>query len=141
MDQPDALDLILFDGDCVLCSHSARFVHARDRDGRFRYVAIQSEAGQVLARRLGIDPLKPATNAVILNGKASVKSDAVFAVLGVLPGYGWTRVAKLAPRAFRDWVYDRVARNRYAWFGRKENCLAPDMAMRARILERAEQLG
>jgi predicted DCC family thiol-disulfide oxidoreductase YuxK len=37
------------------------------------------------------------------------------------------------PRAIRDWLYDRVARNRYRWFGRKESCELPDPAQRRRF--------
>ncbi|MBS0384742.1 MAG: DUF393 domain-containing protein, partial [Proteobacteria bacterium] len=60
---PDlAQDLILFDGDCVACSRSARFVHERDIARRFRFVAIQSPYGRSLAARFGIDPGAPETN-------------------------------------------------------------------------------
>jgi len=40
--------LILFDGVCVFCSRWVRFVLKRDREARFRFVAIQSEAGRAM---------------------------------------------------------------------------------------------
>lgn len=137
---PDLPDLILFDGDCVLCSHWARWVHRRDRAGRFRFVAIQSEAGRVLAQRFGVDPSGPETNVVTHGGRAHFKFDAVLAVLDALPGAHLIQAVRIAPRPVRDWLYDRVARNRYRLFGRREACLAPDAAMRARLIERAEDL-
>jgi predicted DCC family thiol-disulfide oxidoreductase YuxK len=54
-----------------------------------------------------------------------------------MPRWRWTGVARLAPRPLRNWLYDRIARNRYAWFGRRERCWAGDPTFRDRIIERA----
>ena len=40
-------------------------------------------------------------------------------------GLALDRHLPAVPRAVRDFVYDRVARNRYRWFGRRETCLVP----------------
>lgn len=128
-------DLILFDGDCVLCSRGAHFVHTRDRALRFKFVAIQSPYGLLLAQRFGINTDAPETNLAIIDRRASFKSDAALSVLRVLPGWSWTAIAFLIPRLLRNWFYDRIARNRYQWFGRKEQCWAGDPALRDRILE------
>ena len=133
-------DLIVFDGDCVLCSHWARWVHKHDR-GRFRFVAIQSEAGHALARRFAIDACNPETNALVLAGIAYFKFDTIVKLLTALPGWRAAALLALTPRPLRDWVYDRVARNRYRLFGRRDACLTPDAAMRARVVERAVDLG
>lgn len=130
-------DVILFDGDCVLCSHWARFVHRHDKATRFRFTAIQSPYGRQLAQRFGIDPDTPETNAVLIDGHAFFRSDAALAILKALPGWGWTSLFKLAPRGARDWFYDAVARNRYRWFGRKAQCWVGDPRFRARILDHA----
>jgi predicted DCC family thiol-disulfide oxidoreductase YuxK len=130
-------DLIRFDGECVLCSRAAHFVHRYDRAQRFALVAIQSEFGRALAARFGIDPDAPETNAAVIDGTASFKGDAVLAVLAALPGWGWIRIARIAPRALRDWLYDRIAQNRYGLFGRQERCWAGDPEFSTRILERA----
>lgn len=129
-------DLILFDGDCVLCSRWARFVHRRDKAMRFKFVAIQSQYGRALAERFGIDAASPETNVVVVDGRAYFKSDAALAILRALPGWKWTAMARLAPRAFRNALYDIIASNRYAWFGRQEQCWASDAALKARIIDR-----
>lgn len=134
---PNVEDLILFDGDCVLCSGAAHFVHGRDRAQRFKFVAIQSEYGRPLAARFGVDAEAPETNVAVVDGVAHFKGDAVLAILAALPGWRWARVLRLAPRAFRNWLYDRIARNRYAWFGRRDRCWAGDPALASRIVERA----
>jgi predicted DCC family thiol-disulfide oxidoreductase YuxK len=132
-DLPDGL--ILFDGVCVLCSGWVRFILPRDRRRHFRFVAIQSAAGAELAARFGIDAADPQTVAVIEKGHAYFKGDAPLAVWRGLPGWGWTAILAAVPRPLRDFAYDRVARHRYRWFGRRETCLAPDPGLRDRFVD------
>jgi predicted DCC family thiol-disulfide oxidoreductase YuxK len=133
---PDIEDLILFDGDCVLCSRAAHFVHKRDAAHRFKFVAIQSAYGRALAARFGVNADNPETNVVIADGAAHFKGDATLAVLAKLPRWRWARVARILPCVFRNWLYDRVARNRYQLLGRRERCWAGDPTFAARIVER-----
>ena len=125
---------VLYDGVCVLCSGWFRFVAARDAAARFRFTPVQGAFGRRLAARLGIDPDNPATNALIFGGRAYVRSDAPLQVLRHLPGWRWTAVLRLAPRPVRDWLYDRVARNRYRLFGRTAQCMIPGPALAAHVL-------
>src|SRR4051812_41900808 len=109
-------DVILYDGVCVFCSRWIRFVAARDRDGRFRFTAIQSDYGRRLAQAFGIDPADPDTNAVIHGGIAYFKCDAALTVLSNLPGWRWVRVLRMVPEPLRNAVYNLVAQNRYRFF-------------------------
>ncbi|WP_439471667.1 thiol-disulfide oxidoreductase DCC family protein [Brevundimonas sp.] len=131
-DEPDGL--ILFDGVCVFCSRWVRFVIAHDREGRFRFLPIQSEAGRALAVRYGINPDEPETNALILNRRIHFKSDAALSVLGALPKTRALAALKAAPRWLRDPAYDLIAKNRYAIFGRTDACMVPSPEDRARFL-------
>lgn len=129
---PDGV--VLYDGVCVLCSGLFRFVTARDPEAFFRFTAIQSSHGHWLALRLGIDPGHPRTNAVILDGHAFLGADAVIQILSRLRGWCWlARMAWLVPRPVRNWLYDRVARDRYRWFGQTETCMIPDPALARHI--------
>ena len=134
-DVPDGT--VLYDGVCVLCSRWFRFVATRDQQARFRFTPIQGDYGRKLAIRLGIDPDAPQTNAAIIDGMAYVRSDAGLRILRELPGWSWTSVLLRVPRAPRDWLYDRVARNRYRLFGRTETCMIPDAELSRHLL--AEQ--
>jgi predicted DCC family thiol-disulfide oxidoreductase YuxK len=63
------------------------------------------------------------------------RSDAVLAVLDDL---GWRRLAAVAralPRALRDRGYELIARNRYRWFGRYEQCTLPPPDVRDRFVD------
>jgi len=126
--------VVLIDGACVLCSASFRFVARRDCDRRFRFALVQGGFGQKLARAIGIDPDQPDSFAVIVNGRPMFRSDGAIEILRRLPGWRWTSVLRHVPRPVRDWVYDRVARNRYRLFGRLDACLVPTAELRAHVL-------
>lgn len=132
-DVPDGT--VLYDGVCVLCSAWFRFVAARDPAIRFRFTPVQGTFGRVLATRLGIDPDNPATNALILDGRAHLRSDAALHILLALPGWRLVALAGLAvPRPARDWLYGRVARNRYRLFGRTAHCMVPGPGLLRHVL-------
>jgi len=131
-DEPDGL--ILFDGVCVFCSRWVRFVIDRDPERRFRFLAIQSEPGRLLAARFGIAPNSPETNAVVWGGRIFFKSDATLTVLGALAATRPLGGLKVAPRWLRDPAYDLIARNRYRVFGRTETCMVPSAGDRSRFI-------
>jgi predicted DCC family thiol-disulfide oxidoreductase YuxK len=128
-------DVILYDGVCVFCSRWMRFVATRDAERRFRFTTIQSDYGRRLAQAFGIDPADPDTNAVVHGGVAYFRSDAALTVLSHLPGWRWVGVLRAVPKAWRDGVYNLVARNRYRIFGKYEACFVPDESARARVIE------
>ncbi len=130
--EPDGL--ILFDGVCVFCSRWVRFVMDHDTEERFRFVAIQSEAGRALAIRYGIDPEAPQTNAVIMDGRIHFKSEAALAVLKTMPATAWLGGLRIVPTVLRDPIYDVVAQNRYRIFGRSDACMVPSPDERSRFL-------
>ena len=130
--EPDGL--ILFDGVCVFCSRWVRFVIDRDTQRRFRFVAIQSEAGRALAMRYGIDADTPQTNAVILDGRIWFKSDAALAVLSALPSTRGLGMLRAVPAPLRNPIYDLIAQNRYRIFGRTDACMVPSAEDRDRFI-------
>jgi predicted DCC family thiol-disulfide oxidoreductase YuxK len=125
---------VLYDGVCVLCSAWFRFVAARDPEARFRFTPIQGTYRRRLAVRLGIDPDNPHTNGVIIGGTAYLRSDAALQLLRRLPGWSWAGALLAAPTGLRDWVYDRIARNRYQLFGRTETCMVPDADLASHVI-------
>jgi predicted DCC family thiol-disulfide oxidoreductase YuxK len=116
----------LFDGACVLCSRGCGFVSKRDRRGYFRFVPMQLAEGRPLAEQLGINPDRPDSFALVANGQAYVKSEAVLRIARELPRWQWTWLFHFVSRAIRDGIYDLVARNRYRWFGRRDACILPN---------------
>lgn len=134
-------DVIVFDGDCVLCSRMAATVHRHDPEGVFLLTDMNAPVGQALAKRFGVNPLDPQTVVVIRKGRALFKTDAAFAIAAALPGWRWFAWLRFFPRWLRDPPYDVIAQNRYRWFGKKTACALADPALRARIVSDLSELG
>lgn len=132
--------LVLYDGDCILCSSWFRFVARRDHQRRLMFTPIQSPFGRSVAVRLGIDPVNPQSNAVLLDGKAYLFSESALAALSLLPYWKWTRALRVLPRAWRDALYRPIARNRYRWFGRRTSCDLGGADYRGRVITEAAAL-
>ena len=128
--------LLVFDGVCVLCSGFARFILKRDKELAFRLATAQSPLGQALLRHYGLTTEDFETNLVLVDGRAYGKLDSV-AAAGARLGGRWRALSllRLLPRPFADWLYDRVARSRYALFGRTEACMMPPPEWRDRFIE------
>lgn len=128
--------VILFDGVCKLCGAWARFLIQHDRHHVFRLASVQSEEGQTLLRWFGLPTDHYETMVLIEGNKAYFQSAAFIRVMARLPA-PWPLAAAvwLIPAFMRDWLYDRVALNRYAIFGRHEQCLLPTPDHAARFLD------
>ena len=129
--------IVLFDGVCNLCNATVQFILDRDRAGYFRFAALQSEAGAKALTDLGHAPVTGEPDSIMLieNNTVYDRSDAALRVARRLDG-AWPLLAVtlIVPRVVRDLVYRFIARNRYRWFGRTEECRIPTPELRARFL-------
>ena len=137
LSQDTAPITVVFDSDCILCSHWVRFLLRHDRTERICFASSRKPAGQKLAQDFGLAPQDlDLTYLVIRDGNALTKSDATLALLGELHApWRWLAVLKLIPRPLRDQLYDLVARNRLRWFGEEQDCLLPTPEQRRRFLD------
>jgi predicted DCC family thiol-disulfide oxidoreductase YuxK len=127
--------LIVFDGVCVLCSGFARMVTRLDRARRFRFTTAQSPLGEALFRHFGLPTDAYETNLVLIDGVGYTRMESFIAVMREL-GWPWRAASllKLLPAGLRNWTYERIARNRYALFGKRETCDIPSPALRSRLI-------
>lgn len=126
---------VIYDGDCVFCQRSVRFIHRHDRRDEFRFASRQGRAGERLLRehRIGLAP-----NSMVLVDEEGVwlRSDAVLRIAARLPRpWTWARALLLVPRGVRDLLYRFVALLRHKVSGYLPACELPDAALRAKILE------
>tara|TARA_R100000306_G_C4355599_1_gene132534 strand:- start:475 stop:888 length:414 start_codon:yes stop_codon:yes gene_type:complete len=134
-DNINAKQIILFDGVCNLCNSSVLFVIKRDKKNRFRFAALQSDAGRRLAKAYGIDTAQTDSIILIEGQDCYAKSSAALRIARELSGawpllYGFI----LVPTSLRNWVYDWVAKNRYRWFGKKDSCMIPTASLQSKFL-------
>lgn len=118
--------VVLFDGVCKLCAAWARFLIRFDRHHAFKLCAVQSAEGQTILSFYRMPTDRFETMALIEGPTLHTRSDAFFGVMRRLP-FPWPLVFMFAvvPRPVRDWLYDRIALNRYRLFGRFEHCMLP----------------
>ncbi|QDV05643.1 hypothetical protein Poly30_11420 [Planctomycetes bacterium Poly30] len=124
----DHLPLLLFDGECGLCTSSVRFILDRDRTGKLRFASLQSDVGRSAVASRGLDPDELSTLVLIdEKGEMSVRSTAALRVASEHMQFPWrlAGVFRIVPRFLRDGVYRWVARNRLRWFGTSDACQLP----------------
>lgn len=134
---PKNKKIILFDGVCNLCNDSVQFIIERDKDDIFRFASLQSEVGQKLTSERGIDPEAMDSIILIEPGIAYYeKSTAALEISKHLSGgYSLLRYFSFLPEGFRNGIYDIIAKNRYKWFGKKDECMIPTPELKAKFLE------
>src|SRR3989339_1799037 len=98
--------LLIFDGYCILCSWSVRFILKRDKKDYFRYVALQSEYAKQIISSYNLPVDFDKSIVLISENIIWLKSDAVLQVVsrlnGVWPIFG---IFKIIPKPIRDPIY------------------------------------
>lgn len=107
---------VLFDGQCGFCGFSVDLIAGWDRAGRLRFVAIQSDEGQVLLARLKPE-MRLASWHLYQDGRIWSAGAAFPPLLALLPG--GRPLAALTRRAPRttERAYRFIA-DRRSFFGR-----------------------
>lgn len=128
--------VILFDGVCNFCNGTVNFVLKQDRKDVFRFAALQSEAGRKLLEKYKLSTEEFDSFVLLDEGKIYKKSAAALRVMNKLPWF-WKEVQlfRVIPTPFRDAIYDFIARNRYKWFGKKDQCMIPTLEIKSRFLD------
>lgn len=131
----EANPVVLFDGVCNLCNATVQFIIRHDREGRLRFAALQSETGQKLLAHCGLPVESFDTFVLAENGRCYTRSTGALRVIRHFPGpWPLLYVLIVIPRPLRDFCYNLVARRRYAWFGKREECMLPTPELRERFL-------
>ena len=127
--------VLLIDGKCLLCNGITRFVAKRDRTLAFRFASLQSIVGQQLLVNGHLSTEDIDTFVMVKDGQYYTKSDAALRVFRKLGGlWPLLYIFIIVPTAWRNVIYDLVAKNRYRWFGRRELCLLPSAELKERFL-------
>lgn len=127
--------ILLFDGYCNLCHSSVQFVLKHEKNNELYFTSLQSPIGVEILKYYSINPNEIDSLVLIEKNKAYVKSSAALRVSKYLKGlYPIAFGLLIIPSFIRNWVYDYVAKNRYKWFGKMDNCLVPDENLSKRFL-------
>lgn len=128
---------VLFDGVCNLCNASVNFIIDRDKNSRFVFAALQSEAGRRLLEGYQVSIPTKGFDSIILikNDKIYKRSDAALEIAKNLSGM-WPLfyIFKIIPSPIRDIFYNLIAKNRYILFGKNESCRIPTPELKQKFL-------
>ncbi len=134
---PDGKQLIFFDGVCNLCNGSIQYIIKHDKNDLFRYAPLQSEIGKEFIKERKIDTSK--VDSILLyepNIAYYTKSTAVLKIGRTFGGgYKLLGIFEFIPGPVRDWFYDLIAKNRYKWFGKQNECMIPTPELKAKFID------
>ena len=127
--------VILFDGVCNFCNSSVNFVIKNDKKGVILFAPMQTGAGQQLLKQYQLPVNDMQSFVFIESGKAYTRSTGALKVCRYLKNlwplcYGFI----IVPKFIRDGIYNRIAKNRYKWFGIRQQCMIPTPEIRARFI-------
>lgn len=122
---------ILFDGVCLLCQGWVRFLIRHDPNKIFRFAPLQ----EISSQSFGFTEKWPDSIVVVGSDRVSIKSAGIFSIIRNM-SFPWRflLVFQVIPSSLLDWLYDKVAQNRYNWFGKKDTCMMPGPGIRERFL-------
>lgn len=133
---PKHKQLVLFDGVCNLCDASVQYIIKHDKNNAFLFTALQSEVGQQIIKEFNIDTNK--IDSIILYSNEHGISYKSTAALKIASKLGFPRnllsVFWIIPAIIRNWIYDYIAKNRYKWYGKKEECMIPTPDLKSKFL-------
>ena len=127
------ITIVFFDANCLLCSRFVRILLKYDKQ-KFYYSGFQSDiAKKLLPEHLR---LEPETIVLYEDEELSFKSKAIFKIISQLQ-FPWPvlGIFKILPASLSDMIYNWLARNRFAWFGRSRNCFLPASEQKSRFFE------
>ena len=112
--------VLFFDGTCVLCSRAVRLLAPALRK---RKVLLAPLSGSTASAQLHTARELPDSIVLLNHGNLYVQSEAVLRTLALIGGV-WCLASpiRLVPKFLRDHLYEWIARNRYRWFGRVDQC-------------------
>lgn len=131
----DKEKIVVFDGICNLCNRLVIFIIKRDPEASISFASFQSEVGKRILKKYDIINSGYGTIVYLYSGVAYIKSNAILRIFKDIGGL-WKLLYYfiIIPRPIRDYIYDKIAKNRYKLFGKKESCMVPTKEIKDRFI-------
>ena len=114
--------VIYYDGICFVCSSVINSLIKMDKNNILYFSPLQSKYAK---STINIKHLENMDSVIVKkNQKIFSKSNAAFEVLKELRS-PLRLIFYFIPTFFADLIYDFIAKRRYNWFGKKEECIFP----------------
>lgn len=127
--------VVLFDGVCNLCNSAVQLIIRYDKKAYFSFASLQGEYGQKFLKANNLNTEDYDSFILFENGTMYTESTAALCVAKRM-GFPWVLSYPLLiiPKFIRDAVYRLIAKNRYQWFGKKEQCMIPSPNVQNRFI-------
>ncbi len=128
--------IIFFDGVCNLCNATVNWLIDHDPHQHLRFAPLQGITFDLLRKQHQHLPTNDLSTVILYtNDRFITHSEAILRIIAALGGFWRIAVIGLIVPAFmRNAVYRALARNRYRWFGKSENCRIPTPELARRFL-------
>ncbi len=128
--------ILYFDGVCNLCAGAVQFVLKRNKKQNILFASLQGKAGQAMLQQFGLSQTQFNSLVFVEDGKMYQQSTGAIRLTRHL-GAAWPllMVFLIVPAFIRNAVYNWVAKNRYKWFGKKNECWLPTPDLKKRFLD------
>jgi predicted DCC family thiol-disulfide oxidoreductase YuxK len=113
-----------------------QFVIKKDKKKQFLFASLQGKAGQEVLKKYNL-PADDLNSFILLEGDhIYTRSTAALRVLKKMSG-GWRLLYAfiIVPKFIRNAFYNWIAKNRYKWYGKRNECMVPTVELKERFLE------
>ncbi len=132
--------LVLFDGVCGLCDRTIKMLLKGDGSHLLMFAPLQGATAATIFMRH--PEIKKGSGSLVFvenygdpNERVFLQSDGVLGIFDAMGGF-WRVISwlRLVPAPVRNAGYAWIARNRYEWFGKYDECQIPSPETRVRFL-------
>jgi predicted DCC family thiol-disulfide oxidoreductase YuxK len=118
---PQGKHVVLYDGHCRFCTAGARQLRALARPGALELLSFQDPGVLVCFPGLSYDECMKQMYLITPDGRRYGGFEAAVRAVATRPLIGWLAYVYYLPglRQMLDWLYRRVAANRYRLLGRR----------------------
>lgn len=110
-------NIILYDGECGLCSRSVQFILKHERNQKLQFTSLQSSFSKKVFSDFKLKNDFQESILFYRDGKLFSKSKAVLRIIPFLQWYFYPLlIFWLIPNFIRDFIYDLISRNRKRYF-------------------------
>lgn len=127
--------IILFDGVCNLYNNAVNFVIRRNTKSVLKSAFLQSDIAFKILSEYNLPGADLSSFVLIEKCKIYARLTAALQVCRSLKGLWPLLYGLIIVRKFiRNGIYNWIAKNRYQWFGIKNECMSPTPKIKSRFL-------
>ena len=125
-------NIIFYDDNCVLCSHSIQFLIKKDLQNQFLFAPLQ---GKLAKKSIDLIYIKKLDSFVVLsNCNSYVKGKAIKFIIQNLKTLSFYKWVLFIPNPILDLAYSFIGKIRYKVFGKSKNCLYLNKKLKNRFI-------